>query len=254
MTKTKDFNLKFRPPSQRDDKDKMLEFVFRKAERSQKEAKQYKAQVKELESEIKAGSKPKLKKQREKATEETRKQVFEASNDLQLDEKATRRLIDDYLRDAGWEADSQVAKILKGIRVDLRKIGSKAIAEWPTDNGPADYALFYGMKLLAVVEAKRKELMLNYPLEQSKRYSKGIQQPDSEEILGDWKGYKTPFIFSTNHRLSTSARLSKKMPLKALKMTQRALTHIGSYGNWNRKTRTCIGLAYRLIKSKRATS
>ncbi|PQO40733.1 hypothetical protein [Blastopirellula marina] len=30
-----------------------------------------------------------------------------------------------------------------------------AIAEWPTQNGPADYGLFVGLKPVAVVKAKR---------------------------------------------------------------------------------------------------
>ncbi len=82
----------------------------------------------------------------------------EASEAIQLDETATRRLIDKQLRDAGWEVDSTALTFDKGVRPTKGK--NVAIAEWPTladgKEGWADYVLFAGLTPIAVVEAKRK--------------------------------------------------------------------------------------------------
>jgi type I restriction enzyme R subunit len=78
----------------------------------------------------------------------------EASTKIDLDEAATRALIDQQLRDSGWEADTKTLRHGTGARpVKGRNL---AIAEWPTASGPADYALFGSSTLLGVVEAKRK--------------------------------------------------------------------------------------------------
>ena len=59
---------------------------------------------------------------------------------MDLSEAETRRLIDKQLRDAGWEADSVEIRWSRGTRpVKGRNL---AIAEWPTETGPADYVLF----------------------------------------------------------------------------------------------------------------
>ena len=51
-----------------------------------------------------------------------------------------------------------------------------AIAEWPTADGPADYALFVGTKLVGVVEAKRKRKNVSAAIDQAERYSTGSAQ------------------------------------------------------------------------------
>jgi hypothetical protein len=72
-----------------------------------------------------------------------------------LDEAETRRrLIDQQLRDAGWEADSEELRFGKGVRPERGR--NLAIAEWPTATGPADYVRFSGLTPLGVVEAKRQ--------------------------------------------------------------------------------------------------
>ena len=78
----------------------------------------------------------------------------EASTKIDLDEAATRALIDQQLRDSGWEADTQ--KLRYGDGAPPAKGRNLAIAEWPTTSGPADYALFVGLTFVGVVEAKRK--------------------------------------------------------------------------------------------------
>lgn len=67
---------------------------------------------------------------------------------MSLSEHATRkRLIDQALRDAGW---------LPIVRFhDGAPRGTIVLEEYPTANGPADYALFCNGELIAIVEAKR---------------------------------------------------------------------------------------------------
>jgi len=67
----------------------------------------------------------------------------QASTKIDLDEAATRTLIDQQLRDAGWEADTKQLRYGEGARP--AKGRNVAIAEWPTKSGPADYALFPGL-------------------------------------------------------------------------------------------------------------
>ena len=49
-----------------------------------------------------------------------------------------------------------------------------AIAEWPTENGPADYALFVGLACVGVIEAKRKRKNVSAAIDQAERYSRGF--------------------------------------------------------------------------------
>lgn len=75
-------------------------------------------------------------------------------DELDLDEAATRHIIDVQLRDVGWEAGTRALKYAAGTRpIKGRNL---AIAEWPMSNGPADYVLFVGLTPITVVEAKRK--------------------------------------------------------------------------------------------------
>jgi type I restriction enzyme R subunit len=52
-----------------------------------------------------------------------------AASQVQLDEGETRRIIDQQLRQAGWEADTQVLRYSKGTRPQRGR--NLAIAEWP---------------------------------------------------------------------------------------------------------------------------
>lgn len=68
-----------------------------------------------------------------------------------------------------------------------------AVEEYPTQNGPADYALFVHGKLLGIIEAKKVTVNPQNVLEQAKRYSKGAT--DGPGIL---QGFHVLFIFATN--------------------------------------------------------
>jgi type I restriction enzyme R subunit len=125
--------------------------------------------------------------------------AVEAAGYLDLDEAATRRLIDSQLIDAGWEADSQLLSHKKGARP--QKGRNLAISEWHTANGPADYVLFNGLTPLAVVEAKRHSKDVPASIEQAKRYSRGYTIGGDEVTPGGpWGNYRVPFLFATNGR------------------------------------------------------
>jgi len=123
----------------------------------------------------------------------------EAASRIDLDEAATRELIDQQLRDAEWEVDTKTLRYSSGTRpVKGRNL---AIAEWPTADGVADYALFVGTKLVGVVEAKRKRKNVSAAIDQAERYSKGfLASPDFEFAGGPWGDYKVPFVFAANGR------------------------------------------------------
>ncbi len=116
-----------------------------------------------------------------------------------LDEAATRQLVDKQLREAGWDADSQLLTHARGARPQKGK--DQAIAEWPTDKGPADYVLFAGLVPVGVVEAKRERTDVSAAIEQSKRYSRAYRLSAGETAPGGpWDGYRIPFLFATNGR------------------------------------------------------
>ncbi|MFO0654590.1 MAG: type I restriction-modification system endonuclease, partial [Polyangia bacterium] len=76
-----------------------------------------------------------------------------------------------------------------------------AIAEWPTENGPADYILFVGLTPVATVEAKRKNKDVSGCIQQAKRYSRGfVIDGTLTSPGGPWLQHKLPFVFSTNGR------------------------------------------------------
>ena len=93
-----------------------------------------------------------------KSTNERAQKAETASESMELSEAETRYLIDEQLRKYGWEADANNLRYSKGTRPQKGK--NLAIAEWPTDsqvgkNGYADYALFVGLQLVGVIEAKK---------------------------------------------------------------------------------------------------
>ena len=121
-----------------------------------------------------------------------------ASRQVELDEAATRQLIDEQLRVAGWEVDSVNLHFGKGNRPEPGHM--RAIAEWPTDSGPADYALFLGLDLVATIEAKRINKHVSGAIEQAKRYARDIKPVEAKLCGGPWGNYKVPFVFSSNGR------------------------------------------------------
>lgn len=120
-----------------------------------------------------------------------------AASDVDLDETDTRRLIDQQLRDAGWEVDSDNITYANGVRP--QKGRNIAISEWPTDHGSSDYVLFAGLMPLATVEAKRRRRNARTALDQAERYSRTWRDdPSHADNGGSWGEFNIPFVFSTN--------------------------------------------------------
>ncbi|UTR16773.1 type I restriction-modification system endonuclease [Salipaludibacillus sp. LMS25] len=115
---------------------------------------------------------------------------------LNLTEEETRIKIDEQLRDAGWEADSERIRYGKGTRPEKGK--NLAIAEWPLKKGFADYALFVGLEFIGIVEAKRQLKNIPSDIEQAKDYARLVKKVEDEVIYEPYGDYFVPFLFATN--------------------------------------------------------
>lgn len=126
----------------------------------------------------------------------------------QESERRTRQArIDPRLAAQGWKVVPFDAK------ASLSKYSRHALTEYPTVNGPADYALVEGGQILGIVEAKKLSLGPQNVLVQAERYSKGV-----EEGPIDVRGYRVPFLYSTNgeviwfqdvrHKLNVSRKVA----------------------------------------------
>ena len=119
-----------------------------------------------------------------------------------------QRRVDPMLEAAGW----------KVARFDperpLSDCTGQAVKEYPTEAGPADYALVSGDRILGVVEAKKLSLGPQGALTQAERYSKAAAANPS-----DFDGFHVPFLYSTNgqviwfhdirHPLNRSRRVAR---------------------------------------------
>ena len=136
--------------------------------------------------------------------DERRKRALAAASQRQKSEAETRYMIDTQLRKVGWEADTENLRYGKGIRPQKGK--NLAIAEWPTlsaagNKGRADYALFAGEKLVAVIEAKAEHKDIPSVIDyQCKEYAQNIRPEDEKYVITTWGKYKAPFVFATNGR------------------------------------------------------
>lgn len=237
-----------------------------------------------------------------------RNQSRRVASQLKLTEAETRKIIDEQLRAAGWNADTENLRYPSGARPEKGK--NLAISEWPAGQGWADYALFTGMTLMGLVEAKRKGKDVISDLEQAKKYARNITRQGEEQWAGaPWGDYKVPFLFATNgrpylkqietksgiwfldaHRSNNHPRvlqawytpkgmqdllkqnpevshvLLKREPFdylnlrdyqnKAIRAVEKAIEKdqreiLVAMATGTGKTRTTVGLVYRLIKSRR---
>lgn len=132
------------------------------------------------------------------------KQANKMASQRQKSEAETRYMIDEQLRQVGWEANTQEIRYSKGAKP--AKGRNMAIAEWPTDStvskkGYADYALFVGTKLVGIIEAKAEHKDIPSVIDyQGKDYPRNIRKEDAEYQIGTWGEFKVPFTFATNGR------------------------------------------------------
>ncbi|MEI3305890.1 MAG: DEAD/DEAH box helicase family protein [Dysosmobacter sp.] len=133
-----------------------------------------------------------------------RKRASLTASQRQKTEAETRYIIDQQLRQVGWEADTENLRFSKGTRP--AKGHNLAIAEWPTDStvgnhGRADYALFIGLQFVGIIEAKAEHKDIPSVLDyQGKDYPRNIRAADAQYQVGTWDSYKVPFTFATNGR------------------------------------------------------
>lgn len=106
---------------------------------------------------------------------------------MKSERQIRKEKIDIQLRNSGWT--------ILPYKNDLLSLSltRHAVEEFPTRNGPADYALFVNGKLLGIIEAKKTEINPQNVLEQAKRYSKGC-----EITIGFWNEFRVPFLYSSN--------------------------------------------------------
>ena len=133
-----------------------------------------------------------------------RKRAAVAAGKRRVSEAETRYLIDEQLRKVGWEADSETLRHSLGTRPQAGR--NLAIAEWPTDSsagdrGFADYALFAGTRLVGIIEAKVSHKDIPAVLDhQCKDYARHIRKEHHAHTIGEWRGFRVPFLFAANGR------------------------------------------------------
>ena len=163
--------------------------------------------IKEKEAQISALNEQIVRMQvvQEASIAERKKQAETVSEGLDISEDETRFFIDEQLRRVGWTVNTKELRYSKGARP--QKGINQAIAEWPTDSkvsktGYADYALFIGLQLVGIIEAKKAMLDIPSVIDyQCKDYSRCIKEIDSKYCLTKCcKDFKVPFIFATNGR------------------------------------------------------
>jgi type I restriction enzyme R subunit len=98
-----------------------------------------------------------------------------------------KRLIDPKLKAAGWRI------VPFSPDTPLTYYDRCAVEEFETEQGPADYALCVGGRILGIIEAKKLTLGPQSVLTQAERYSKGIATSPL-----NFRGYRVPFLYSTN--------------------------------------------------------
>lgn len=86
----------------------------------------------------------------------------------ELERQTRRERIEARLRECGWQI------VLYDFKVSPSAYAGHAVREYPTESGPADYALFYKGQIIGIIEAKLLSLGSQNVLEQAQRYAKGV--------------------------------------------------------------------------------
>lgn len=97
------------------------------------------------------------------------------------------KLIDPILRRTKWSVVGYNSS------KTLDDLNNCAVREYPTENGPADYALVLDGKVTAIIEAKKMSVSPQEAIQQAERYSKGLPSNGF-----NFSGFHVPFVYSTN--------------------------------------------------------
>ncbi|MBM4075237.1 MAG: DEAD/DEAH box helicase, partial [Planctomycetes bacterium] len=125
---------------------------------------------------------------------------------MESEAQTRKQRINASLKAAGWEIVSFDDER------NVSELDCHAIEEFPTSNGPADYALVSGGQILGIVEAKKLTVGPKGALTQAERYSSGM----ADSSL-NFRGYRVPFLFSTNgeviyfHDIRNSSNVSRRI-------------------------------------------
>lgn len=161
------------------------------------------AKIKELEEKIKQLQEKRPQEVTITAEEQTRRHEInvEFAKKHRLTEAETRQLIDQQLRDVGWEADTERLNNWTH-QTEPKKGHNMAIAEWVLPNGyRADYVLFKGLEFYGIVEAKKWDQDIAGQMAQPKEYSKEVPFRSDYQLVSNEMGeYKVPFIYAANGR------------------------------------------------------
>ncbi|WCC48054.1 type I restriction-modification system endonuclease [Tenacibaculum finnmarkense] len=137
----------------------------------------------------------------EEAKKQRKERAFSKAKKTTETEAETRERIDKQLRDVGWECDTQTLnyKTRKTLPQKGRQI---AISEWKCGTKWADYALFNGLELIGIVEAKKHIKNVMSDLGQAEKYSQLVTNNNNTTFVkhANSSNYKVPFIFATNGR------------------------------------------------------
>lgn len=194
---------------QKQEADALAQFMDEEAQRFKQQAEAielelltqqelFEAEIKQLQAALASQTDDAQQNKRRKALLQ---KIHLANQQVDLSEEITRGLIDQKLREVGWEVDSKNLCFSLGARPEAKTF--KAIAEWPTfagEKGRADYVLFDGLTPVAVIEAKRQNKNVYDAIDQAKRYAKGFQSHQACESAGEWGEFKVPLAFATNGR------------------------------------------------------
>ena len=180
----------------------LSELKFREPEKlvPNQEVSNLELEFKELEKKFNALlAEREIKAQSSEERNEILKRSEKAASKIELSEAETRIIIDEQLRQAGWEVDTTT--INYKLKKSLPEKGkNKAIAEWPTQSKLADYALFIGLELVGIVEAKKYANDISSDLSQAKIYAEKVENKLDASLIGKWGNYHVPFLFATNGR------------------------------------------------------
>lgn len=137
----------------------------------------------------------------EEAKQKRKERAFVKAKKTQETEAETRDRIDKQLRDAGWECDTQTINY-KSKKTLPQKGRYMAIAEWRCETKWADYALFNGLELIGIVEAKKHIKNVMSDLGQAEKYSQLVTNDQNITFPTHPNSgtYKVPFMFATNGR------------------------------------------------------